>query len=182
MEHTLLSHFRALRAHPYITARQALAAARHTCALRRRIEALNLAWDDDSMVWSDQGFDLRARILNDDDGWSLHGDYLGEFTDQWAPGAIRHSDSRGAVFKWFVPANPEYGRQDYARACDFGNGWSFVGIEVTAYRSGVQLGSASLWGIESDSGDEYFTEQALELAEEAISEARDNLIRLCRNH
>lgn len=182
MDLQLLHHYRELRSHPYITARAALLAARHAIALRHRIDALGLDWDNDSMAWSDQGFDLRARIVNDADGWSLHGDYLGEFTDRWVPGAIRHSDGRGTVFEWFVPANPEYGRQDYVRACDFGHGWAYVGVEVTASRSGVRLGSASLWGIESDSGDEYFTEQALELAEEAISEAHDNLIRLCRNH
>jgi hypothetical protein len=48
--------------------------------------------------------------------------------------------------------------------------WSYVGVIVTASRNGIELGSASLWRIESDDG-EYLLETANELADEAISDA-----------
>lgn len=58
------------------------------------------------------------------------------------------------------------------------NEWSYIGIIVTAFRNGIELGSASVWGIESNAG-EYLRDTANELLEEAIGEARDNLASLC---
>lgn len=48
--------------------------------------------------------------------------------------------------------------------------WNYVGVVVTVSREKVELGSASLWGIESDAGD-YLTETALELLPDALAEA-----------
>lgn len=62
--------------------------------------------------------------------------------------------------------------QDFARLkswCD--DQWNYVGIIVTASRAGIELASASLWGIESDSAD-YLTECANELAQEAMTDAQ----------
>lgn len=56
--------------------------------------------------------------------------------------------------------------------------WYWVAVIVTAYKGGVKLGSASLWGIESDAGD-YLREVANELADEAVSEAKAKLEELC---
>lgn len=56
--------------------------------------------------------------------------------------------------------------------------WHWCGIVVTAYRNGIELGSASLWGIESDSSD-YLEETARELCEEAMEQAREALASLC---
>lgn len=47
--------------------------------------------------------------------------------------------------------------------------WGWCGVVVTASRAGVELGRASLWGIESDAG--YLVEVANELAGEAVAEA-----------
>jgi hypothetical protein len=55
--------------------------------------------------------------------------------------------------------------------------WHYCGIVVTAYREGIALGSASLWGIESDAGD-YLLEVANELLPEALEEARERVARL----
>jgi hypothetical protein len=57
--------------------------------------------------------------------------------------------------------------------------WTMIGIIATARVGGMECGEASLWGIESDSGD-YIDEMAVELAREAVHEAdarRDALIR-----
>lgn len=56
--------------------------------------------------------------------------------------------------------------------------WYYVGVIVTASREGIELGSASLWGIESDAED-YLVEVANELAEQAVEEAQAKLARLC---
>jgi hypothetical protein len=62
-------------------------------------------------------------------------------------------------------------RADFERLQAWCNdGWSYVGVVVTVEREGVELGRASLWGIESDAGD-YLCEVANELAEEALGEA-----------
>jgi hypothetical protein len=65
-------------------------------------------------------------------------------------------------------------RWDYTRLEQYGNSWSSVGVEVKAYKHGIELGSASLWGIESDA-DAYLVETAHDLAEEAIREANGAL-------
>lgn len=60
---------------------------------------------------------------------------------------------------------------DYNRLrgwCD--DSWNWCGVVVTASRAGVELGTASLWGIESDTG-AYLVEVANELAAEALANA-----------
>lgn len=59
--------------------------------------------------------------------------------------------------------------------------WFYCGIVVEAHAEGVELGSASLWGIECnypDSDNEYLLDVANDLAREAISEARAKLAKL----
>jgi hypothetical protein len=56
--------------------------------------------------------------------------------------------------------------------------WSYVGVAVVASRDDLELGRASLWGIEDDAGD-YLDEVADELVPEALDEARTRLERLC---
>lgn len=69
---------------------------------------------------------------------------------------------------------------DFGRMQDWCNDqWCYVGVVVTASRNDVELGSASLWGIESDAG-EYLVIIANELADEAIEEARAKLATLCQ--
>lgn len=60
---------------------------------------------------------------------------------------------------------------------------SFVGITVVASRAGVELGTASLWGVEDDGRDAgrtagYWKEVASEVADEAIGEAEEKLVAL----
>jgi hypothetical protein len=55
--------------------------------------------------------------------------------------------------------------------------WYYVGVIVKVSRNGIELGSASLWGIESDAI-EHLCDTALELASEAIEQARDAIAAL----
>lgn len=125
--------------------------------------------------------------------------YLGEFTDKWEPGALNHfakqyghngRDNR--EYKWFVPCNTyashrkgliemkygkvladslarEYVAQDYKRSKDYGTYWYMVGIVVTAYVNDIEIGTASLWGIETDSDESYKTETIEELKHEIMA-------------
>lgn len=66
-------------------------------------------------------------------------------------------------------------RADYDRLrawCD--DSWNWCGVVVTASRAGVELGTASLWGIESNAG-AYLVEVANELTAEALAEAADKV-------
>lgn len=70
-------------------------------------------------------------------------------------------------------------RSDFDRLRGWCNdSWHYVGVVVTCSRNGVELGSASLWGIESDARD-YLQEVAHDLRDEALEEARATLANLC---
>jgi hypothetical protein len=52
--------------------------------------------------------------------------------------------------------------------------WFYVGVVVTASLAGTELGSASVWGVDCnfpDSNNDYLSEVAAELQDEAIAEA-----------
>lgn len=69
-------------------------------------------------------------------------------------------------------------RADYERLRAWcSDQWSYVAVVVTASCEGVKLGSASLWGIESDAG-EYLVEVANELIDEALDDARAMVSRI----
>jgi hypothetical protein len=54
--------------------------------------------------------------------------------------------------------------------------WWYCGIVVTVTLDGVELGEASVWGIEAnypDSKNEYLSEVANDLLHEAIAEAKE---------
>ena len=55
--------------------------------------------------------------------------------------------------------------------------WSWIGVVVTASREGVELGSASLWGIESDAG-AYLVDTANNLIAEALADAKARVERI----
>ena len=118
------------------------------------------------------------------DGFSIHVkaqydeapnlSYLGEFGPRAEEGAIPH---RGHFFN---PMNPESAERDYQRMLGYINAdWTVVGITVTVYRKGVELGFASLFGIESDSSENFFVSTVEdELIPEALGAARSALSQL----
>lgn len=182
--------YRKFRRNLAVPAGTALHWMREREKLAARIKETGFEWKEDRYChrfacWKEDGFDLRARIVDDSDGWWEHGtDTIGKFISRWQSGAIRHHGAGRNECQWFLPANPECGREDYRRACSYGRDWWYVGVEVTASRSGVELGEASLWGIEYEiSGDDgYLTETALDLASEARLEAASKLQELCGCH
>ena len=134
----------------------------------------------DTIEFEQEGFSIRAEIHYDetpDTSW------IGEFSDKPGDNAVDHHATdnwlgRDRGPRWFNPAT-EHAALDYARLLAYyQDEWSMVGIAVTASREGVALGSGSLWGIESDSGDGFFRETAEEIASEAVAEAKATLAAL----
>ena len=127
--------------------------------------------------WTADGFDYAARMEYDD---QQDVSQYGRIEPHEEEDGERVDGRHGPV--WIVAdgeGDPEYKDQDLDRLRSYVlEHWSMVGIIVTASRNGIELGSASLWSIESDSGD-YLNEAARELAEEATHKARANLAALC---
>lgn len=84
----------------------------------------------------------------------------------------------------------EYAREHVARdvAMMTDEGASIVSIVVHAYREGIELGSASLGGIDladwstphhAEDNARWLSEYALELIDEGVEHARESLARLC---
>jgi hypothetical protein len=119
-----------------------------------------------------------------------------------APREWRRADEHGCI--WYVPANSyaehykglrklNFGRAEadrlarsyvkgdadrLRRYCD--GDLSLLRVGVTVYRADVELGSSGIYGIDVDSpADPYLTEVALDIAPEAIAEAKAKLAALC---
>jgi hypothetical protein len=97
-------------------------------------------------------------------------------------------------YRYFAPANMDveaeskedkikYAIRDFERMEDANRGyWSPVGCIVTMYIEGEEVAYASLWGIESDSGDGYLKEVEEDLISECISDAKKNSAALAAHH
>ena len=122
-----------------------------------------------------------SRVLDTDPDTS----YLGEYSSTLKPGGIdrqERGDQGRNEYRYFNPGcgYPEYIEQDYKRMEALQRQeWHYLGIVAKVYRAGIELGQASVWGFESDSGEEFFTEQENEIAGEAIETAKQNLAALC---
>lgn len=95
--------------------------------------------------------------------------HLGEYTNDGSKaGAIARENCGSREYRFFVPAmtgeetgNLESPRQDFERMEAYNRGdWCMIGIcakaEVVLTGNAVQtIHSGGLWGVESDSGDEY---------------------------
>ena len=128
------------------------------------------------------GWGFMPRRITTRKAWGKHKAQAGPFVSRW------HSDINAAIREIYAqhrvtfPSARAYAAaaamSDYNRLrqwCD--SGWHYVGIIVTAHRAGIALGSASLWGIESDCED-YIDEVTRDLVSEAIAAAREMLTAL----
>lgn len=133
--------------------------------------------------------------------------YIGEWSDSWEEGCFDSSEGRegdSRTYRYFHPATAyrevrdylhksgadrhtadctarEYQKRDYTRMQEYNNQeWGLVVLRVTASRKGIELGTASFCGVESDAGGEHIAECFDDLIAEAIEEARENLDALCK--
>lgn len=127
--------------------------------------------------------------------------YLGEYTDNpsgWyidrKTGNLYHDDKcirkkitgndwergqyRYYVYPW-EKGTIEAVIRDYSRLESINRGdVSFIGIIVTVHLEGVELGFDSLWGIESDSDEDYISDMIHDVAMQAIGEAMNKMASL----
>lgn len=145
----------------------------------------------DSETFDCAGFKIECKIELDTDpdlSW------LGKYSDSPGVNAIKRNPGILEVwdYEYFNPGNGDYGLprgknggvnaearkyayQDYRRMERYNAGdWCMYGLVVTASRYGVELGEASLWGVESDC-QEHIAETFRELVHEAISAANDKI-------
>lgn len=141
------------------------------------------------------GFNVTAEVEIDD--MTMLGDdsVTGTFTDRESETTVPYRGAERHSYKFYEPPEclpePPAGasrsvaadfrreaiqqcmREDAERA--------YYGVSVTAYRDGIELGSASPWGIDvgSDDNGRYFREVAMEILSEAIADAQSSLERLC---
>ena len=109
-------------------------------------------------------------------------DHLGKFSDTWQEGAIEHSEG-SRYYRYFIPANPEYGQQEYKRMMEYERGyWSMIGVVAEIYlkdKNYPVARSYGLWGVEDDGGKEYLKEIEEEQIEDAEAELRGIKGELC---
>jgi len=114
--------------------------------------------------------------------------HIGEYTSEPGPedrtiNREERGDMRHGEYRYFVAAmsgeetgNPKSVEEDYKRMEDYNRQeWGFLGIraDATLYVNGCmqKITSAGLWGIESDSGNDYFEE----VAKEQLAELTETL-------
>lgn len=77
-----------------------------------------------------------------------------------------------------------YCRQDAERLEAYNRGdWHMLGVRAVVSLAGVELGeSGGIWGVESDSSEDYIVEVGEDEAGEAISKAREKLEEIVKLH
>jgi hypothetical protein len=140
---------------------------------------------DDLLIaeWSENGYDLRATLVVDPNGWWDQGIAdIGHFVGRQEPGAIRHHAAGPHEMEWFVPVPWKTGRERHAAlkaALGYGRSWQYASFEVTASRAGVELGCACEDGFTTDQDLAELHEAVFALADQAMEMAEDALLCLC---
>lgn len=182
---------------PYYNARSAFHYA--TCTVAYLGKRAEWQWNGETATCEVEGFELRLEVRDDDD--SSPADWLGEWSDRWADGAISYANEHHSYgnhynsrsdYEWWHPAQSiedhrsalralGYSRHDaYTIAREYvlrdmrmASDFTAYGVIVTASREGIELGSDSLWGITLDEspGARSRDDQMAEIADDIVSEA-----------
>ena len=170
------------------------------------------ACDGDSISCSVDGFDVVAQIVRDEgseppwdreDGHGPISDWTGRVKE---PGERTLCEDGGSRRYYDVQEATRIAKRDGWDLPPFGKGttgdraaravvadynalrlwcadeWWYVGVVVRVFRDDVELGGASLWGVDCNhpyGNNSYLSEVANELLPEAVEEARATLERLC---
>lgn len=144
-------------------------------------------------------FDVSVSVVVDDDARLGDDDVTGTFTDTYEEGCVKNTRRNwGTDYEWYRPSNYtlEYAYDEARKAgmsksvaraavaerirleMDDDAERQWFGIQATVRIGGEEVGSSSLWGIDSIPGYDakpYFIEVATEQIDEAIHEARKAL-------
>ncbi len=154
----------------------------------------------ESLTVEFEGFTFTLELKPDDNPDAT--DWLGEFNPKTELRFMRTVGTRNGYVEIGTDGDnydddgtrAKYAEQDLDRLEAYAREeWSMVGAVVTVSRTiktprgtrptswtvhTVELGHASLWGIESNSGDEFFAATFDELTDEALKDARGTLAEL----
>lgn len=138
-------------------------------------DATGAPWEEndghgDVSEWTTRAKRPGELVLCSDRGKRRFYDFAGLVAKALAEGwdAIPYNDGQETKGQQAAKA----ARADFERLRAWCNDeWHWCGVKVSVSRKGTHLGSASLWGLESDAGD-YLTETANDLAEEALDAAK----------
>lgn len=203
MESTLYEKYRQHRREcPWLPAKTAHYWARQPQPSAEARAAIDEALNCRKKSWTANGLIYTLKLEEDQDGDT---GWLGEIRlRSWAPGAIRLPGGFHLQEMWYHPARKladEYRelrktrtrhdayvtahaeiREDLDRLLKYRREWHLIGIVVEAAHPAlpdIVLGTASLWGIESDVGEDYLAQTADELIREATWEAQRNMHTIC---
>lgn len=130
------------------------------------------ACEDDSIRCEVDGFDVVARIERDD---------CSDAPDERSDGFWPSRDEKDAGYVLPENFDEQMAKATEAMRAWKADEWFYCGVVLTVSRADVDLGYASLWGVEcnypgSDNG--YLLEVANELLSEAIADARAKIAAL----
>lgn len=115
--------------------------------------------------WTNRDKKAGELVLNSDRGSRRYYDYAGAVKIALRDGWGIANPPEGATRRQIAALAA---REDFERLRRWCNDdWSYVGVVVTVSARGVDLGTASFWGIESDAGD-YLLEVANELLSDVM--------------
>ena len=107
-------------------------------------------------------------VLSDDGVWRNE---LGQIQTEPEPNS--YAREYGYTFHNNGHERIKYALQDARRMEALArNDWSYLGVIAEVSLDGAQVGSGSLYGIESDGGDSYINEIVREVSTEALTEAK----------
>jgi hypothetical protein len=138
------------------------------------------------------GFAIKVKMDWDSDGDTS---YLGEMNYRWRPGAIADDENKQTYFHPAISIQSHrdslnkmgyskgvaeemargYVYHDKKRLMSYGDSWSYVGLKVEVYLDGIELASDSVYGIESDSSEDYFISEIENLLHCALEDANKNM-------
>ena len=187
-------------AYPGLPASAALHYAK--CKSAKPLDWKNDRHGNQMAEWKEAGFTLHATV--EPDNCSPEGYSIGKFTDKWSPDVITRRNTSRREYKYYLPMITyvehfrdlrkthskqeadtlarQYVREEFQRAENYGQDWGTYIVWVRAFRHGIELGSTSVGGVDSDGSATslaYFTECARDLTSEAIREARTAVEKLC---
>ena len=148
---------------------------------RAEIAVITVLDEDPDLSWLGEYSDYREpwtadqKLYHIDSGLILdhHGIWRNQFGwIQAAPEETRAHHEYEYIWLNNGQDRLKYAMRDAKRLLDYGNGWDYVGIIAEVSLGGAVIGHASVWGVESDSGDSYLMSEAREIAHEALSDAR----------
>lgn len=131
---------------------------------------------------------IRLKVEVDYDlGNTMIEDY-GTFGNEYKEGAIEHHGDRRS-YKYFYPANPEYGKEDYKRVMDYEKGyWNYLYMRADAtiiiykwdnkYGTIQTITSGGIGGFETGDNHKADMEVIIDTLKNEVDDLKDNLMEL----